>query len=164
VPLRAGKDTWKIDKADGEYASILLATDGVYDIFFPYLLKGQPVEMYVPLLQYFLDNNTLKVSDKTLDAVGKEREDYLNSDTCSAITDDKTVRVLINGEVLPNFKEDSCVEPDWDALQLEWNKKAYPHLYKEEKTSEPEPVAIPSENENESAKLNKKRCFFGIQF
>jgi hypothetical protein len=38
--------------------------------------------------------------------------------------------VLINEDVTPELKEDSFYEePDWDALQLEWNKKAYPHLY-----------------------------------
>ncbi|MDR2720571.1 MAG: protein phosphatase 2C domain-containing protein [Nitrososphaerota archaeon] len=135
IPLRAGKSSWKIDKAEGEYASVLLATDGVYDIFFPYLLKGQPVEVYVPLVRYFLDNHIVKISDEISEKiVSKEREKYLDSDACSSITDDKTVRVLINGDILPKMKDDSYyTEPDWDTLQLEWNKKAYPHLYKEEK-------------------------------
>ena len=131
IPLRAGKDSWIIDCAKEEFASILLATDGVYDTFFPYLLKGQPVEVYVPLIRYFMDNNILKVSSKTIDAIDKARKDYIDSDTCSSIVDDKTVLVLINETILPKLKDNSYyTEPNWDALQLAWNKKAYPHLYK----------------------------------
>jgi len=130
IPLRSGKDTWIIDRANGEFASVLLATDGVYDIFFPYLLKGQNVEVYVPLIRYFMDNNIFKMSKETADAVGKERKDYINSDNCSSITDDKTIVVLVNGDVQPTVKDDGFyAEPDWESLQLEWNKKAYPHLY-----------------------------------
>jgi serine/threonine protein phosphatase PrpC len=137
IPLRAGKDEWVIDCAKEEFASILLATDGVYDIFFPYLLKGQPVEVYVPVVRYFMDNNILKASAKTIDAIGKARKDYLDSDACSAIIDDKTVLVLINETILPKLKDESYyAEPDWTTLQLDWNKKAYPHLYNEDKTGE----------------------------
>ena len=130
IPLREGKDSWIINRADGEFASVLLATDGIYDIFFPYLLKGQPVEVYVPLIRYFMDNNILKFSDETETAISKERDDYLNSDACVSITDDKTIVVLVNGNVQPTVKDDAFYfEPDWVALQLEWDKKAYPHLY-----------------------------------
>jgi len=136
IPLRAGKGTWIIGKANEEFSAVLLATDGVYDTFFPYLLKGQPVEVYVPLIKYFMDNNILKVSEKTIDAVSKERESYLNSEACVSITDDKTVLVLINEDIYPLKKEDSYyAEPNWDALQLEWNKKAYPHLYEKKEDS-----------------------------
>jgi len=130
IPLRAGKDTWIIDRAEEEFASVLLATDGVYDTFFPYLLKGQPVEIYVPLIRYFMDNNILNASVGTIESIEKERKEYLDSDACASITDDKTILVLINEDIQPKLKEDSYyAAPDWDALQLEWNKKAYPHLY-----------------------------------
>jgi len=153
IPLRAGRDKWIIDCAKEEFASILLATDGVYDVFFPYLLKEQHVEVYIPLIRYFMDNNILKVSNKTIDTVGKERKDYLNSVACSSITDDKTVLVLINGDVLPKLKADGYyAEPDWDALQLEWNKKAYPHLYNEEKSSETKTIVVDSKSENKPVK------------
>ena len=130
VPLRAGKDAWVFGTVEEELACVLLATDGIYDMFFPYLLKGQPVEIYVPLIRYFMDNNVLGVSEETIDAIGKEREEYLNGEACASITDDKTILVLINGSAHLKKKEDNYYkEPDWDALQFEWNKKAYPHLY-----------------------------------
>jgi serine/threonine protein phosphatase PrpC len=151
IPLRAGKDKWVIDHAKEEFASILLATDGVYDTFFPYLLQGQPVEIYVPLIQYFMDNHILKMSDKTCKNIENERKDYLNSEVCSSITDDKTVLVLVNGDVLPKLKEDKSyyAVPDWNTLQLAWNKKAYSHLYTEEKTFEIDNDDIDSTTENE---------------
>ena len=130
IPLRAGKGSWSIEKASGSYASVLLATDGVYDTFFPYLLKGQPTEMYVPLIRFFMDNRMLKASAKTIDSIAKTRLDYLGSEACASITDDKTLVALINGSVIPKAKDEAFyAEPDWDALQTIWNKKAYPHLY-----------------------------------
>jgi serine/threonine protein phosphatase PrpC len=134
IPLREGSknknNTWVFDCVEGDFASVLLATDGVYDIFFPYLLKGQPTEVYVPLIRYFMDNNILKVSRKTIKVIEKKRMEYLNSKTCVSITDDKTLLVLINEKVVPKLKENSFYEePDWNTLQLEWNKKAYPYMY-----------------------------------
>ena len=133
IPLRAGKDTWIIDYAEGEFASVLLATDGVYDTFFPYLLKGQPVEVYVPLIRYFMDNNRLNIPEIDVAVAGQERLDFICSDACASITDDKTILVLVNGDIKPKEKPPEFYEePDWEFLQLEWNKKAYPHLYKDE--------------------------------
>jgi hypothetical protein len=130
IPLRAGKDTWVVGKASGKFASVLLATDGVYDTFFPYLLKGQPVEMHIPLLRFFMDNQLLKVSRKTIKEVRETRLDFLNSETYASITDDKTLVVLVKAGITPKAKDEAFyAEPDWDALQLEWNKKAYPQLY-----------------------------------
>jgi len=134
VPLRNGSksknNTWVFGCVEDELTSVLLATDGVYDTFFPYLLKNQPVEVYVPLVQYFMDNNGIHVSKKNIAKISGEREAFLNGSSCESITDDKTVLVLINEDSIPERKDDSFYkEPDWNFLQLEWNKKAYPHLY-----------------------------------
>ena len=135
LPLR-DKSRWIFGSHEAEFVGILLATDGVYDIFFPYLLKGQSVEVYIPLIRYFMDNNQINVSNKNIDAVAEERRNFINSETCASITDDKTLLVLINGEVMPKVKEESYyAEPDWDSLQMEWNKKAYPHMYKDEESA-----------------------------
>ena len=130
IPLRAGEGSWAIGEAACRLASVLLATDGVYDTFFPYLLRGQPVEVHVPLLRYFMDNAVLNASSGTIKDIQMTREEFLCGDACASITDDKTLIVLINGAITPQAKEDSYyAEPDWETLQLEWNKKAYPHLY-----------------------------------
>ena len=130
IPLRAGANHWEFGIEHGKFVSVLLATDGVYDTFFPYLLKGQKNEVYVPLIRYFMDNNWLNISDDNFNDVKKSRLDFLDSDVYQPVTDDKTIVVLLNSTTKAEFQsEDYYKEPDWEALQLEWNKKAYPHLY-----------------------------------
>lgn len=139
IPLRAGEKSWEFGKAKGEYASVLLATDGIYDTFFPYLLKGQENEVYVPLIRYFMDNNGMNIDNKNVDKVKEEKQSFISSDAYSSVTDDKTLLVVVNSKVCPEFQnEDYYKEPDWDKLQLEWNKKAYPQLYVEKDTKEEE--------------------------
>ncbi len=130
IPLRAGESSWVIDECHERLASVLLATDGVYDTFFPYLLKGQQVEVYVPLIRYFMDNNWLKATENNLSEIDESRREFLQSDAYSSVTDDKTVMVVLNPKIMPAFQdEEYYAEPDWNKLQLEWNRKAYPHLY-----------------------------------
>ena len=132
IPLRAGESSWVIDECNEKLASVLLATDGVYDTFFPYLLKGQQVEIYVPLVRYFMDNNCLMANENNISEIEDRIKEYLQSDAYSSVTDDKTVMVVINPKIMPTFQDEQYyAEPDWNKLQLEWNKKAYPHLYKD---------------------------------
>ncbi len=129
IPLRAGEKGWEFGIADGMFASVLLATDGIYDTFFPYLLKGQKSEVYVPLIRFFMDSNGLNF-EKEFEALKKHRLDFLSSESYSTVTDDKTLVVIMNSKVVPAIQsEDYYKEPDWDALQIEWNKKAYPHMF-----------------------------------
>ena len=131
VPLRAGEAHWEFGECEAEVASVLLATDGVYDNFMPYLLRGQPVELYVPLIRWFMDNNVIGITDENRRQVEESRKNFLCGDSCKAITDDKTVVVAFNADVIPALKDDSYyAEPDWAKLQEVWNRKAYPHLYK----------------------------------
>lgn len=130
IPLRAGEKSWVIGKYTLPLASVLLATDGVYDTFFPYLLKGQEPEIYVPLVRFFMDNNYIRISDSNIDDIKKSKIEFLQSPAYDSVTDDKTLLVVFNSKAFPALKEESYyLEPDWDRLQLEWNRKAYPHLY-----------------------------------
>lgn len=130
IPLRAGAKAWVIGECSGEFSSVLLATDGIYDTFFPYLLKGQRTEIYVPLIQFFMDNNILNAHESTISEIEKSRLDYLCGDVYSSVKDDKTILVVINPNIIPaQLDEAYYQEPDWNYLQEEWNKKAYPHLY-----------------------------------
>lgn len=130
IPLRAGRGAWSFGQEVEEFASVLLATDGIYDTFFPYLLKGQSVEVYVPLIRYFMDNAIIGANKDTIGEIKKEKEAFLKSGAYDSVSDDKTVVVLINSVLNPkNQEEHYYAEPDWDRLQAEWNKKAYPHLY-----------------------------------
>lgn len=50
----------------------------------------------------------------------------------NSVQDDKTMVALINTETVCETKDiQHYSDPNWDELQEEWNKKAYPHLYKE---------------------------------
>lgn len=151
IPLRAGESAWVIDECHERLASVLLATDGVYDTFFPYLLKGQQVEIYVPLIRYFMDNNWLKATEKNLAEIDASRREFLQSDAYSSVTDDKTVMVVVNPKIMPAFQdEEYYAEPDWNKLQLEWNKKAYPHLYAKDDTETDGEQLTPEINGTES--------------
>ncbi len=137
VPLRAGEKYWEFGECEAEVASVLLATDGVYDSFMPYLLRGQPVELYVPLIRWFMDNNVIGITDENRGQVEESRKNFLCGDSCRAITDDKTIVVAFNADIVPALKEDSYyAEPDWAKLQELWNRKAYPHLYKDKAVAE----------------------------
>ncbi len=147
VPLRAGQSHWEFGEVEDEVASILLATDGVYDNFTPYLLRGQPVEFYIPLIRWFMDNTGIGISPENRDQVEESRRKFLCGPGCSGITDDKTVVVVFNAEVMPALKEESYyAEPDWAKLQEIWNQKAYPHLYKDKPAEEPAPAANAAES------------------
>ena len=125
IPLRAGAETWQFGTSSKSFSAILLATDGVYDTFFPYLLRGQKNEIYVPLIRCFMDNPDVR----TQDALGE----LLCSDKYKGVTDDMTAVVIINKKVKPLKRDkDYYAMPNWDALKEEWNKKAYPHLYNNE--------------------------------
>ncbi len=145
VPLRAGEAHWEFGECEADVASVLLATDGVYDNFMPYLLRGQPVELYVPLIRWFMDNNAIGITDENRKQVEESRKNFLCGDSCKAITDDKTIVVAFNADVIPALKDDSYyAEPDWAKLQEAWNRKAYPHLYKN-KTVVEEPEKLVDE-------------------
>lgn len=56
-----------------------------------------------------------------------------------SVQDDKTMVALINTEIQVDTKEiEFYSEPNWEELQEEWNRRAYPHLYTEEHTDENE--------------------------
>ncbi|MCH5273416.1 MAG: protein phosphatase 2C domain-containing protein [Lachnospiraceae bacterium] len=150
IPLRAGENHWEFGECEADVASVLLATDGVYDNFMPYLLKGQPVEFYIPLIRWFMDNNVIGITEQNRQEVEDSRRSFLCGDSCKSITDDKTVLVVFNADMSPKLKEDSYyAEPDWSKLQDIWNRKAYPHLYKDKSDdfSENDFKENPSQNE-----------------
>lgn len=133
IPLRAGQDFWVIDEAKGKYASALLTTDGMYDTFYPYLLRENNPDIYVPLIRFFMDNNVLFATADNIKDIEISRMQYMQSEAYASVSDDKTIAVVINPDIKPELQDDSYYsEPDWEKLQLEWNRKAYPQLYKKD--------------------------------
>ena len=67
--------------------------------------------------------------------------------------DDKTVVGLINLDLPLDSKDASFYsEPDWNALQEAWNRKAYPHLYKD-KGEEKKDISVERENDDSFEKV-----------
>lgn len=174
LPLRAGYTQWKIDSYEEELASVLLVTDGMLEIFCPYLLKDITNRLdgvYIPLASFFADpigfDNDEKNTMKTVNCIktfltGDEKfddfefysrvervyEKHVNKSAnviigdlkknnypiilMQNVQDDKTIVGLINTEIEVDSKESTFYEePDWQKLQENWNRRAYPHLYKE---------------------------------
>lgn len=178
VPLRAGYTTWKIDTYEEELAAVLLMTDGMLDIFCPYLLKDITNgldRVYVPIASFFGDPICFLEDENAVEKTKEIVNDFLNGDESfdarkyysllekvykkrvagtadrlldelkvnnyplvlmQGVQDDKTVVGLINTEVEVDNREESFYrEPDWQKLQDDWNRKAYPHLYSKETAS-----------------------------
>ena len=58
------------------------------------------------------------------------------------VNDDKTIVVLVSKDIILETKDGSYyMDPDWEHLTEEWNKKAYPHLYENSSENNTTPKA-----------------------
>ncbi len=83
IPLRAGYTAWKIDAYEEELAAVLLMTDGMLDIFCPYLLRDnehREEKVYVPLATFFADPICFSGDEKQIENVKKSIELFLAGD------------------------------------------------------------------------------------
>ncbi len=61
--------------------------------------------------------------------------------------DDKTMVALINTDSeLDDKQAEFYSEPNWDEMQDAWNRKAYPHLYKEKEDAKKAPSSAPEDD------------------
>lgn len=76
--------------------------------------------------------------------------------------DDKTLVGLINTDMpLDDKTKEFYAEPDWNALQDAWNRKAYPHLYVDPEVLQEEVAAsLPDEQAgaSEGTETSEKQC------
>jgi hypothetical protein len=102
-------------------------TDGVYDVVCPWILTHEKQPIYINYIRPFMDRNLLKANSREdFDKIRKEVKVFLNSEHNANISDDKTVAVIINTDVMPAEKpKDYYNEPDWQGLQAEKRKKLY---------------------------------------
>ncbi len=139
-PLAFGKEKW-VFGSKSDVASLLLATDGMLEIFFPILLHSEKVNIYVALAQFFMDNLSLKFDEAGEQAVQEKMTAFVQNIPEKQVNDDKTVLVVVNDSINPERLEDSYYQvPNWAELQKkrqeEFNRLAYPHLYAKEKIEE----------------------------
>ena len=155
-PLAFGPEKWEFG-TKSDVVSLLLATDGMLEIFFPFLLRPEKVNIYVALAQFFMDPLSLKFDEAGEQTVQENMSAFVRSIPEDQVNDDKTVLVMVNDAVSPARLEDSYYRvPDWATLrkkrQEEFNRLAYPHLYaKEAEEQEEHPDATCTAGEERPA-------------
>lgn len=132
-PLCFGEEHWVFDTKEN-VASVLLATDGIYETLFPYLLKGEENEIYIALAHFLMSNDTLGFNENNTDEVNKKMGAFIAGIPGEQVSDDKTVLVMLDDSVATSKQPDEYYAvPDWAALKKkrdeEYKKKAYPHLF-----------------------------------
>ena len=128
------EDKWVFGE-EKDVSSVLLATDGMYETLFPYLLKGEPEEIYVALAQFMMDGRSLGYGEKSDDQIQEMMDDFVANLDKQQVTDDKTILLLYDDSVeLDRQPDEYYAVPDWDVLKQkhdeEFKKQAYPHMYK----------------------------------
>ena len=137
-------DCWTFGEYEKPVESVLLATDGMFETFFPIYIKDEPVNIHVALAKFFMDRDSLKFEETGEETVQRNMEKFIDEIDRKQVSDDKTIVVLVNGSV-PRTRQpkEYDEEPDWGALSKKhkdaWRRIAYPDLYKEE-DAKPEEV------------------------
>ncbi len=124
------RECWVFGRYEKSVCAVLLATDGIFDVFFPIYIRNEPVNIHVSLARYFMDEDCLSIAERGEEAVQAQMKEYISSIPEAQISDDKTLAVLINTSVEKTAQPDEYYEePDWAALKQkwdeEWKRKAY---------------------------------------
>jgi len=131
------EDKWVFGQFDKKVCSVFLATDGMLETFFPFLIRDDPVNIHIRLAQFFMDNRNLRIDKEGESSVKARIEDFVKNIPDEQVNDDKTVVVLVNSAIKAKIQPDDYYkEPDWAELKQkrdkEWKRLAYPHLFREE--------------------------------
>lgn len=135
-PLCFGEEKWVFGKKT-EVASVLLATDGLFETLFPFLLQNEQVKIYVSLAHYLMNEECLNFQKEGAEVVQKKMEAFVSNISGKQVNDDKTLLVLLDTSVVAErMPEEYYATPDWSALKRKhdeaFRRAAYPHLYKDE--------------------------------
>lgn len=143
-PLFFGEEKWVFARYGKKTASVLLATDGMLEIFFPVYIQHEKVNIYTALARYFMDPRYLKIADAGEEEIQEKRAEFVADIRPEQVNDDKTIVALMDDAVEVTYQpEDYYAEPDWAELQRKyeeaWRREAYPSLYHDEETQSDEP-------------------------
>ena len=143
-------DMWEFARYENKVSSVLLATDGMLETFFPIYIRNDPVSIHVSLARFFIDNRSLRIDKAGQQAVQARMAEMLENIPDEQVNDDKTIAVLINTSVKTKQQpKEYYLEPDWAALKMtydeEWKRAAYPSLYNNAQVEEKE--ATPTEQQ-----------------
>jgi len=131
------KDRWVFQRFEQKVCSVLLATDGMLETFFPIYIKKELVNIHVTLAQFFMDNGALRIDELGEDAVKVRIGDFIRSIPDEQVNDDKTLVTLVNPSVKSKRQPDDYYkEPNWVELKKKYDEEKkrllYPHLFKEQ--------------------------------
>lgn len=131
------EDKWIFGQFDKNVCSVFLATDGILETLFPYLIRNESIKIHVNLARFFMDNRALCIDKEGENPVKARIEEFLKNIPDEQVNDDKTVVVLVNSSIESKLQPDDYYkEPDWTELRRrhddEWKRAAYPHLFKSE--------------------------------
>ena len=128
---------WEFGEDHGPSVSVMAMTDGVLDLLMPGRLKLTDEHIYIRLVSWLADYKFFEKKDTSIQESFSKRMSYLQSDIHSGITnDDLTFVAAMNVCATSEYRgDDYYKEPDWNALNEEWRKKAYPSLYKDGETA-----------------------------
>lgn len=130
-PLYFGEEIWSFGKYNGPVSSVLLATDGIYELFFPVYIREEPVSIHVALAKYLMDADCLGFERQGEETARERIFAFLESIPDAQVNDDKTVVVMCETDTQRERQPDAYYrEPDWALLkekyETAWRKEAYP--------------------------------------
>lgn len=126
-PLRSGPDNWSFGLSREDVCSLIMITDGIFDIAYPWLLAKTNQPIYINYVRPFMDRNILNVSTPAdFENAQDEIREFFCGEYSKQITDDKTIVGIINTDVTPEIKSDEYyLEPDWQTLAKEHHDRLY---------------------------------------
>lgn len=135
-PLWFGEEKWVFGKKEN-VASVFMATDGMYETLFPFLLKGTDDPLYVALAHYMMSDECVGFTSQPAEDIQQKMEDFIANIPGNQVNDDKTVLVMYDSNIIPEKLEDDYYKsPNWVELKKkhdeEYRRLAYPNMYKKD--------------------------------
>lgn len=128
------EDHWQIGRYAESVGSVLLATDGMFDTFFPVWIRNEPININVSQARFFMDPENLEISKRNEADTAVRMEGVLRSVDPHTVGDDKTIVTVINLDITCDKQpEEYYSEQDWTELKKkfdeQWKRAAYPGLF-----------------------------------
>lgn len=163
LPLYFGEEKWVFSVYPKPVSSVLLATDGMFEIFFPIYIRKENVSIYVALAKYFMDPHGLGFETVGEEGVEEKIGKFVSTIPESQVNDDKTIVVVVNDKVEYSLQpDDYYAEPDWKVLKQryedEWKRQAYPHLFKDKEDTTQNKEINANHDDADAADENGEHC------
>jgi hypothetical protein len=133
--LSSGPTRWQFGKAEQRAVSLLLCTDGIWNMFFPSRLEDKDDKHAIHLLHYYLNPDTMDENrpDEDLQLWLSEDMDEINANRPATVNFDDITMVLVCDKQIAFNKqpEEYYASPTAEELQLAGvaeKQRLYGHL------------------------------------